>query len=60
MQKNNIIGCITFKDSNGIIKKIDVARQFWIKHPDLASCVLYLRSLHITDFQVKTIEYTQI
>lgn len=60
MQKNNILGCITFKDSNGIIKKIDITRQFWIKHPDLASCVLYLRSLHITDFQVKTIEYTQI
>jgi hypothetical protein len=54
------IGYITFKDSNGIIKKIDVTRQFWIKSPDLASCVLYLRSLNITDFKVNTIEYTKI
>lgn len=57
---NKIKGYITYKNSEGIIKKVNVTSQFWIKSPDLASCVLYLRSLNITDFKANTIEYNKI
>jgi hypothetical protein len=60
MNRNNEIGYITYNNSEGIIKKVHVTRQFWIKHPDLSSCVLYLRSLNITDFKANTITYTKI
>jgi hypothetical protein len=57
---NKIRGYITYKNSKGVIKKLNVTSQFWIKNPDLASCVLYLRSLNITDFQPSTIKYNKI